>query len=95
MHDLLRIAGIASLAALVPLFVALSPDADGNVVVIASPFDPRSAVEIMASAEGSLVSATRFASIVVARSERPGFVARLHGAGAILVLDSRLIGGCF
>lgn len=52
------------------------------------------AAEVVAAAEGALVTSSRFGWIVVARAERPDFVAGLYGAGAWLVFDPRIVGAC-
>jgi hypothetical protein len=49
-------------------------------------------VEIAAAAGGRLVDAGDY--VTIARSEEPGFILRLYRAGALLVLDARVVEGC-
>ena len=72
-----------------------SPGAGGDVAVAVSPFAPASrAAEVVAAAEGALVTSSRFGWIVVARAERRDFVAGLYAAVAWLVFDPRIVDAC-
>ncbi len=53
---------------------------------------PGRAAETAIAAGGSL---EEFSSIIaITRSTAPGFVGRLYGAGALLVIDARVVAGC-
>jgi hypothetical protein len=56
--------------------------------------DTDAVVRMVAEAGGSILSVDGRQEIVIARAESAGFVLRLYAAGARLVLDSRLAGGC-
>ena len=55
--------------------------------------DGNRAVRIVAAAGGQVVEARRGATL--ARSDGPGFVRALYAAGAPLVIEGRIAGGCF
>jgi hypothetical protein len=60
-----------------------------NVAVFTS---PGRAAETAVRAGGSL---EEFSSMIaITRSDEPGFVVRLYGAGALLVIDARVVAGC-
>jgi hypothetical protein len=48
----------------------------------------------VADADGLMVRRGVFESIVVVRSDVPGLIDRLYGAGAWLVIDPDVFGGC-
>ena len=48
----------------------------------------------VAGADGLVVRRGLFDSIVVVRSDAPGLINRLYGAGAWLVIDPDVFGGC-
>jgi hypothetical protein len=48
----------------------------------------------VAEADGLVVRRGLFDSIVVVRSDAPGLIHRLYGAGAWLVIDPDVFGGC-
>ena len=53
---------------------------------------PGRAAETAVAAGGSL---EEFSSMIaITRSDEPGFVGRLYGAGAFLVIDARVVAGC-
>lgn len=81
------------LLVLAPLVVVAVPRSD-IVAVLGRPSSgvPETAA-IVAAAGGTLVR-TGAAGLVVARSGEAGFVWRLYGAGAWLVLDPVVVGGC-
>lgn len=56
--------------------------------------DGRQAIERVARADGVVVRRGRFDSIVVVRSDTPGLIGRLYAAGAWLVIDPDVYGGC-
>ena len=47
-----------------------------------------------AAANGRVVQLGASAAIVLVRSDQPGLPARLRAAGALIVLDPRVAGGC-
>jgi len=55
-------------------------------------FAPGHAMETVAEAQGSFEGFGR--SIAVTRSATPGFAQKLYGAGAILVIDARVVMSC-
>lgn len=55
-------------------------------------FAPGHALETVARAQGSFESFGR--SIAVTRSGEVGFARRLYGAGALLVIDARIVMSC-
>ena len=55
-------------------------------------FAPGHAMEIVAEAQGSFEGFGR--SIAVTRSATPGFAQKLYGAGALLVIDARVVMSC-
>ncbi|TGD94284.1 hypothetical protein [Methylobacterium nonmethylotrophicum] len=78
---------------LTPLLVVALPRSE-TVAVLGRPGGgARDAVAIVAAAGGTLLRAGG-AGLVVARSDEAGFVRRLYGAGAWLVLDPAVAGGC-
>ena len=85
------------LLSLVGVTVAgLAPrDPSGQVAVIAPPwygFDETAA--LVAGVEGAIVEEGGFGNVLIAQSTEPGFVRRLYGAGAWLVLDPMVLRGC-
>lgn len=50
------------------------------------------AIAAVVKAKGHILVAYDY--VTIARSEEPGFVGRLYGAGALLVLDADQAGGC-
>ena len=53
---------------------------------------PGWALETVAAARGSFEGFGR--SIAITRSTEPGFARRLYGAGALLVIDARVVMSC-
>lgn len=64
------------------------------VVVFAWSAEAGGAAAIAARASGELRATNRGNRIAIASSEASGFVARLYGAGAALVLDATLAVAC-
>lgn len=81
--------GLVAFAA--PVLLLLAPRDGTSVIVLAA--SASHAAEAVARADGAIL-ADFGAFGIVARSEEPGFAARLYGAGAMLVLDSGGRGGC-
>ena len=78
----------------VPVVAASAPRAGRPVAVLSWSADHGGAAAIAARAEGDLRSAGRRHRIVVASSAAPDFVARLYGAGALLVVDAAMAAAC-
>lgn len=78
---------------LVPFLVAAAPRSDAVAVLGRPGGGIGETVAIVVAAGGRLVRPGP-GGLVVARSEEPGFVRRLYGAGAWLVLDPLVAGGC-
>jgi hypothetical protein len=81
-------------ALLVPLAVLALPQSEVVAVVAPPGADTTDGVRIVAEAGGTLLNRGSFDNVVLARSDRAGFAGRLYAAGARLVLDGRLAGGC-
>ena len=64
--------------------------APGKSMAIIGP--PAQALAAIAKANGRVLAASDY--VTFARSDDPGFVARLYAAGALLVLDAEQAGGC-
>jgi hypothetical protein len=84
--------GVIAIA--VPMALLAVPLSDTVAVVGASQDDAAVLVRIVADAGGSVLSLGARPNIVIARAETGGFVRRLYGAGARLVLDGRLARFC-
>jgi len=78
----------------VPVLVAAAPRPGRPVAVFAWSSDIGGAAAIAARANGELRSASRSNRIVIASSTAPDFVARLYGAGALLVVDATMAAAC-
>jgi hypothetical protein len=85
------IAGAGVLAAWTSLSAALvfAMPAGRSLAVLAS---DRDGVRLVVGAGGLPLRQDRL--LTIARSDEPGFVARLYAAGALLVLDAEEAGGC-
>lgn len=83
-------------AALGAPLVTLSPGQIRRpVFVVTSPFSAVAhTVDLVARADGSILGGTAIPWIAVAVSDQTDFPARLHQAGAWLVLDATAISGC-
>src|SRR4051794_17845438 len=93
LQTLRRIAGAVALVAsgwLVVIVVLTFGSAPGKSMAIIGP--PSEAVAIIARANGRVLAANSY--VTFARSDDAGFVGRLYGAGALLVLDAEQAGGC-
>lgn len=90
-----RLAMLLTLLALAPALVLALPR-DGAVAVIAAPGTGADGMaRLVAAAGGAIVRLGPAANVIVATSAEPGFVARLYGAGALLVLDAVAAQACF
>lgn len=68
---------------------------DGQYAVIAPPwYDLRQTITLIKTAGGGVADIGGPANIVIAHSEKPGFVRSLYGAGAWLVIDPMQLRGC-
>lgn len=83
-------AGVVLLAWTALVAASAFATSPGTSVAIFAP--PGSALAAVTAADGRLVDVGTF--VAIARFDDPGFVARLYAAGALLVLDARMAGGC-
>ena len=93
LRPLRRIVGAVAVVASGWLAVVIAltfGSAPGKSMAIVGP--PAEALAIIAKANGRILAATDY--VTFARSDDPGFVARLYAAGALLVLDAEQAGGC-
>ncbi len=68
---------------------------DGQYAVIAPPwYDLRRTITLIQAAGGGVADIGGPQNIVIAHSEKPGFVGALYGAGAWLVIDPMQLRGC-
>jgi hypothetical protein len=76
--------------------LALALPRDGTVAVIGRPGASVDAMaRLVAQAGGAIVRLGPSDNIIVATSAETGFVTRLYGAGALLVLDALVADACF
>jgi hypothetical protein len=69
------------------LAIELTPSEAGPVTIITDPFSRLSAIEVIATAQGEILSAGRWPWIAVAiHSEDPDFQKKLKASGAWLLL---------
>lgn len=85
---------IALVCLVLPVLVAAAPRPGRPVAVIAWSTAVGGAAAIAARAQGELRSASGGNRIVIASSTAPDFVARLYGAGALLVVDATMAAAC-
>ena len=93
LRRLRRVAGAVALvvSGWLAVVIALTfGSAPGNSMAIIGP--SAQALAAIAKANGRILAATDY--VTFARSDDPGFVARLYAAGALLVLDAEQAGGC-
>jgi hypothetical protein len=78
------------------LVAALSPASNrGQYAVVAPPwYSLTQTAGLVATAGGDIVDFGRIADVVIAHSEKPGFVRALYRAGAWLVIDPVGLRGC-
>ena len=84
----------SAVALVVPLMLLAAPRSDVVALVRGPGSDAADLARVVAEAGGSIVNVGGRPDILIARSESDGFVGRLYAAGAWLVLDGRLAGGC-
>jgi hypothetical protein len=90
----LRIAALAAALLVAPL-ATLAVPRSGTVAVVGAPgANAGGMAALVARAGGSIVRPGGLANVIVAVSAEPGFAGRLYGAGAWLVLDPVVLGGC-
>jgi len=75
------------LAAVIALTFGSAP---GKSMAIVGP--PSQTLAVIVKANGRILASNDY--VTIARSDEDGFVARLYAAGALLVLDAELAGGC-
>lgn len=87
-------AALLLLAGLSGLLIAtlFSDGVEGQFVVISPPWQP--VTEVVARADGMLLAGGGFSNVMVAASERPGFVDDLRAGGAWLVFPAPRFLGC-
>lgn len=78
------------------VIATLSPSGrNGQYAVIAPPwYNSGQTVSLIQHADGQLASMNAASRVVIAHSEKPGFVRDLYRAGAWLVLDPLQLRGC-
>lgn len=86
---LLLVAGLAGLA----LATLFSGGAAGQYVVVTSPFGTP-ALEVITRANGAVVAAGGFETVMIAASDRPDFDEDLRRAGALMVFPAPRFLGC-
>jgi hypothetical protein len=89
--------GLLLAASTLPVFAAadLPGAASGTLAAVFAPgTDRAAALAAVAEADGLVVRAGGWGSVLVARSDEAGFAARLRRAGAWLVVDPRSAAGC-
>lgn len=79
---------------LIPLALLLLPQSDAVAVIGAPGSRLPDVMRLVAEADGVILRGGGVGNLVVARSERSGFVGRLYAAGAWLVLNPIVAGGC-
>ncbi|MCJ2087714.1 hypothetical protein MKK88_17240 [Methylobacterium sp. E-005] len=82
------------MALVTPLALLAAPRSDTVALVGRAGSDTGAVVRLVAEAGGSILNVGGRPDIVIARSDNAGFVGRLYAAGARLVLDGGLAGGC-
>ena len=69
-------------------WLQLRPQDDREVAAVFPPWwDAARATSAVAAADGAVLGWGRLGSIVLTRSDRPGFADRLHAAGAVLLIE--------
>ena len=82
------------LAVLAPLGLLILPRGS-QVAVIGRPgASPSELANLVAAAGGGLIRGGGYANIAIAASDEAGFTTRLYRAGAWIVLDPIVAGGC-
>lgn len=84
----------SAVALITPLVLLAAPRLDTVALVGRAGADTDEVVRIVAAAGGSILNVGGRPNVVIAHSDSAGFVGRLYAAGARLVLDGRLAGGC-
>ena len=75
--------------------IVLQPKTGGDAAVLVAPWSgPARAARVVASADGDVLSGTRWPFIIIARPLSRHFVADAYVQGAWLVFDAGLIAGC-
>jgi hypothetical protein len=93
---LMRVVSAFALLILVVFAAAMAaPRANADLAVAVSPFaDPARVFAVVAAADGRVLRPSRFGWVVLVAAGRPDMVTALYGAGAWLVFDPRVAGGC-
>ncbi len=86
---------LAAVSTLAMAALQAHPRDGRQVAAVFAPWAPPGGVIArVAQADGLLVRQGIIGSIVVVQSDRPGLVHRLYAAGAWLVIDPSVFGGC-
>lgn len=76
-------------------WLELSPRDDRFVAAVFPPWwGAARSIAAVAEADGAIMGQGGLGSIVLTRSDRAGFVERLHQAGAVLLLEPSALIGC-
>ena len=94
MEDALRLLPVLLLLVCAPILVMALPTSEAVAVIGPPGSEPERMLMIVASAGGEAVREGGRANVLIARSSQPGFVWRLYGAGAWLVINPLAAGGC-
>jgi hypothetical protein len=96
LHDLIPALALLVIGLVGFLLASFWPKGDGRqFLVFAAPsVTLGQTINLVQRAGGGLVQVSRFSNILVASSDRPGFAADLHKAGALIVVAVSVPTGC-
>jgi hypothetical protein len=83
-----------SVAGIAASIGAGKPSSDTSVVAVFPPWWSASRTLVAASRAGAVLNSGAYSFVVVVRSQDHELGARLHAAGALLLLDPLGLGGC-
>ncbi|MCJ2072383.1 hypothetical protein MKK75_26930 [Methylobacterium sp. J-030] len=84
----------STVALVTPLALVAMPRSETVALVGRAGSDTGELVRMVAEAGGSILNRGGRPNVLIARSDSAGFVGRLYEAGARLVLDGGVAGGC-
>jgi len=88
--------GLLAASFVASAWLELRPADEHFVAAVFPPWwDAARSTDAVAAADGAVIGWGGLASIVVTRSDQPGFPIRLHAAGAVLLLDPSGLISCF
>jgi hypothetical protein len=94
-RQILIAALFALFAGTVPTALALAPKAESPVAVVVAPWAAAGeAARIVATANGTILGATRSGHVAIGQFGAADVVTRLYQAGALLVLDAAPVAAC-